>query len=420
MGVVKLLAAVVGLVAATGEQFQSELATHQHTRMRSSMSVRLHRAKRRSGMSHRARSRHAARSAHASEYYGRVAIGSPPQTFLVVFDTGSGNLLIPSKQCDDEACQSHQRYDAALSVTARQIAFANAPDTVVGPDGTRDVVTITFGTGEVSGVFVKDNICVGDICTNADFVAATDESDEPFSLVPFDGIMGLALPQMSEGKSFNIFNCMVRDGVLKQNLFSVFFGAEENEESEITFGEIKKDRMASALTYADVDVEGYWQVKMDDIAIANQRQSMCGDSCKVAVDTGTSLLAGPSTIISALITKLNVKSDCSNFNQLPQLGFILGEHILNLEASDYVDKGDDGCALGLMTLDIPPPKGPLFIFGDPFLRKFYTVYDAKGPHGKPRVGFALAKHTKPKAAAGGFLQQPAMIVSAASSGKVQH
>ena len=33
----------------------------------------------------------------ASEYYGQVSVGSPPQTFLVVFDTGSGNLLLPSK-----------------------------------------------------------------------------------------------------------------------------------------------------------------------------------------------------------------------------------------------------------------------------------------------------------------------------------
>jgi hypothetical protein len=57
----------------------------------------------------------------------------------------------------------------------------------VGDGGDRDVVTITFGTGEMSGVFVKDEICVGKICTKGNFVSATEESEEPFSLVPFDG-----------------------------------------------------------------------------------------------------------------------------------------------------------------------------------------------------------------------------------------
>merc|ERR1719359_2295276 len=32
--------------------------------------------------------------------------------------------------------------------------------------------------------------------------------------------------------------------------------------------------------------------------------------------------------------------------------------------------------------------GPLFIFGDPFLRRFVTIYDRSGP----KVGFAVAKH----------------------------
>merc|ERR1719352_221706 len=42
-----------------------------------------------------------------------------------------------------------------------------------------------------------------------------------------------------------------------------------------------------------------------------------------------------------------------------------------------------------MTLDVPPPKGPLFIFGDPFLRRFVTIYVMDGPS----VGFAVAKHS---------------------------
>merc|ERR1719335_940829 len=142
---------------------------------------------------------------HASEYYGRIAIGSPPQEFLVVFDTGSGNLVIPSKQCSDEACTSHKQFD----------------------------------TGEMSGVFVKDKICVGLICATSNFVTATEESEEPFSLVPFDGIFGLSLPQMSEADSFNVVDMMIKSRVLKQNLFSVFFGTG-TEDSEISFGEFKR------------------------------------------------------------------------------------------------------------------------------------------------------------------------------------
>lgn len=330
----------------------------------------------------------ACKEAHASEYYGKISIGTPPQEFTVVFDTGSGNLLLPSKQCTDEACISHKRFDASASSTAVNIAFADKPDKGVDKVGDRDVVTITFGTGEISGVFIKDNICVGSICTHGDFVIATEESDEPFSLVPFDGIFGLSLPQMSEAPHFNVFDCMIRDKVLKSNVFSVFFGAADEEESEITFGEYKTSRMASKLFWVPVSNPGYWQVEMEDIVVDGRRQELCHGNCQVAVDTGTSLMAGPTDIINSLTDKLNVSNDCSNYKKLPDLGFLVGEHTLNLKPDDYIDKGEDGCSVALMTLDIPPPKGPLFIFGDPFLRKYYTVYDRE----LLKVGFALAAH----------------------------
>lgn len=332
------------------------------------------------------------RTAQSSEYYGRVSVGSPAQTFLVVFDTGSGNLLLPSAECNSDACTRHERFDASQSPTALQVAFADHPDTAVAADGTRDIVTITFGTGEMSGEYIRDKVCLGatpDTCCQANFVAATEESDEPFSRVPFDGILGLSLPEMAEGPTFSIVDRLVAAGVLKKGVFGVFFG-NEGEQSEIHFGQYRKEALASEVFWAPVSTPGYWQVEMKDVVLENKRLKLCGANkkCQVAVDTGTSLLAGPPDVVEMLSDKLNVAEDCSNFHSLPNLGFAVGDRVMNLKPEDYVAQNGGACTLGLMSLDIPPPRGPLFIFGDPFLRKYYTIYDQD----KMRVGFAVAKH----------------------------
>lgn len=350
-----------------------------------SHSISLKRQQFRSGERHGARETATEKIVHKTAYYGRVEVGTPRQPFTVVFDTGSGNLMLPSTHCETHACTMHKRFDSKASTTAEDI---EADGSRARKGASRDQITVTFGTGEISGVFMQDDVCIGSLCANVHFVGATDETDDPFASFNFDGVLGLALPEMSQGPDFSIMDHLVTNKALKRDLFSVFLSDSDIEESEITFGDIKQDRMASDMFWEPVSKNtGYWQVQIKDIAIDNKMQNLCND-CQVAVDTGTSQLAGPTDVINELSKRLDVKGDCSNYNKLPNLGFVMGENIMNLQPQDYVDKGSDGCEVSLMPLDVPPPNGPLFIFGDPFLRKYYTAYDRQSN----QIGFATARH----------------------------
>jgi len=323
---------------------------------------------------------------HKSAYYGTLSVGSPKQDFVVVFDSGSGNLMIPSTYCQSKACTMHKQFDRKKSGTAVDI---EADGQKAKSQEVRDQITVTFGTGEISGVFVKDDVCISDsLCTNAHLIAATDETDDPFTSFHFDGVFGLAREEMSQGPEFNVFNLLVKQHELHNPVFSVYLSDSDSETSEITFGDVKQEHMASEMFWQPVSRNsGYWQVEIQDITINGYRMSLC-ENCQVAVDTGTSQLAGPTEVIQNLEKKLNVLANCENYDRLPTLGFVMGEHELKLNPQDYVDKGSNGCEVSLMELDVPPPNGPLFVFGDPFLRKYYTSYDSQNS----KVGFAAARH----------------------------
>merc|ERR1719487_1925358 len=217
---------------------------------------------------------------HKTAYWGTVKLGTPAQEFKVIFDTGSGNLILPAKSCSMAGCDPHKKFDPKKSSTAK---------TVVNERG-EGSTEISFGTGQISGDYIEDKFCVGGtICSQVRFIAASEESPEPFEETPFDGIMGMGFNDLSMGKGFNLVDDLNDSRQLPQGQFSVFLVDEGK--SEITFGGYRSDVIASDIVWAPVSHQSYWQVKIEDITFNNKPTGLCGESCQVAVDTGTSMRA---------------------------------------------------------------------------------------------------------------------------------
>ena len=116
------------------------------------------------------------------------------------------------------------------------------------------------------------------------------------------------------------------------------------------------------------------------------------------LDTGTSILAGPTAEVKRIAQMVGAKPfplqkseytvPCKDVAKLPNIDVTIGGRVFELTPDDYVIKDENViCLFGMTGIDIPAPRGPLWIMGDIFIRKFYTVFD----YGNQRLGFAPAK-----------------------------
>jgi len=299
-------------------------------------------------------------------------------------------VIIPDESCAYHGCINHDKFDADDSSTAKDI---NLDGGIVTGDY-RDMVTITFGTGEIDGVYLSDKMCLSkSACAPMRFIASTRQTSAPFAHLEFDGIVGLGFPALAEGEGFNLLSMMVKDGTLPKHMFAIYL---TDHDDEITFGGYRAERLQNphSIFWTPVTKEYYWQIEVADMYTGNTATGLCqtvfGGPCQVAVDSGTNLLAGPSKMYTLLQQKVNVAADCSNYNTLPTLGFMVGNTKLEIAPEHYVSRqqmvGGAHCELFFLPLDLEPPHGPLFILGEPFFRSYYTIFDVanrKLGFGKP-------------------------------------
>ncbi|XP_074311743.1 phytepsin-like isoform X2 [Silene latifolia] len=374
-----------------------------------------------------------------AQYYGEIAIGTPPQKFTVIFDTGSSNLWVPSSKC-------------LFSV----------------------------------------------------FIETTREGSLAFLIGKFDGILGLGFQEISVKNVTPVWYNMVEQGLVSEEVFSFWISRDPEAEigGEIVFGGVDSKHFKGKHTYVPITTKGYWQFEMNDFLIGNYSTGFCSGGCAAIVDSGTSLIGGPTHVITEInhaigaegvfsyeckdvvsqygdliwdllisgvqphkvcsqlgvcifsgteyvsagietvverenrknttsgidllctacemtvawmqnqlkqsktkdvvihyVNKLceNIPSpnqesvvDCSRVSDLPDVTFTIADKHFRLTPDQYIMKTGidvaEVCISGFMAFGVPPPRGPLWILGDVFMGAYHTVFD----YGNLRLGFAEA------------------------------
>jgi saccharopepsin len=316
-----------------------------------------------------------------AQYFSEITIGTPPQSFKVVLDTGSSNLWVPSSECGSIACYLHTKYDSSSSSTYHKNGSS---------------FEIRYGSGSLSGFVSEDTMTIGDLkVKNQIFAEATEEPGLAFAFGRFDGIMGLGFDTISVNKIPPPFYNMIDQGLLDEPLFAFYLGSTENdaEGSEATFGGVNKDHYTGKLTEIPLRRKAYWEVDLDSISFGDSTAEL--ENTGVILDTGTSLIALPTTLAELLNKEMGAKKgyngqytvDCAKRDELPDMSFKLSGYDFAITPYDYILEVQGSCISTFMGMDFPEPVGPLAILGDAFLRKWYSVYDL----GKGTVSLAKAK-----------------------------
>ena len=316
-----------------------------------------------------------------TQYYGEIGIGTPPQRFPVIFDTGSANLWVPSTSCYSEGCLAHSRYDRAASSTSSSSGMP---------------IYIKFGTGRIAGVVSQDVVHFHQLRIEQQaFLEVNDERYFPFESFPFAGIVGLCLPSIAAEGTTPLFDTIIKQRLLKANLFS-FYLSPLGGPSHVFFGGYSPELLASPVAWVPVVPSVYWEVRLADIDVDGTPLRVCPPAgCKLAVDSGTSLFTGPSVAVRELTASLRSRlGPYCDLSRMPTLTFRVGGHNFEFAPSDYVMRAGvapaSHCSVAFMALDVPPPRGPLWVLGDVFMRKYVTIFDRD----HQRIGFALARHPR--------------------------
>ncbi|XP_061013384.1 pregnancy-associated glycoprotein 2-like [Dama dama] len=308
-------------------------------------------------------------------YVGTITIGTPPQEFQVIFDTGSADLWVPSITCGSPACKTHTTFNPQNSSSFRE---AGRP------------VTIVYGSGLIQGFLGSDTVRIGNfVSLNQSFGLSVVEFG--FDGVPFDGVLGLAFPSISITGAMPIFDNLWSQGAFSEPVFAFYLSKSKPEGSVVMFGGVDHRYYKGELNWVPVSHTRHWQISMNRTTM-NGEVVACSHGCQAFVDTGSALICGSTEMVTNIHKLMNARLEgseyvvsCDAVNTLPPVIFNINGIDYPLPPEAYIIKEKSSCISAFYGgLEAISPDN--WLLGDVFLRQYFSVFDRKNE----RIGLALA------------------------------
>jgi hypothetical protein len=146
-------------------------------------------------------------------------------------------------------------------------------------------------------------------------------------LADFDGILGLGFQSISVDDVIPPWYNLLSQGLVKTPVFSFWLSKNPRGKNggQLILGGTDPSSYTGDLAWIPLTAKTYWQIQIEDIIIGRTSTKYCDGGrwmikssnmstcliidlsctgCKAIVDTGTSLIAGPSAQVSALNRRL--------------------------------------------------------------------------------------------------------------------
>lgn len=333
-----------------------------------------------------------------TSYLGTINIGTPPQAFEVVLDTGSSDLWVADSSC--------------ASCPSTAAAFISSSSSTVRATG--GATTISYGSGNVAGTINQDVVSMGSNFTvrSQTFLAAT-RLQSGLLTGEVSGILGLAFQAIASTRGTPFWQNLLNAGQLAAPEFAFWitrFGndpeAKDIEDGGVfTLGGTNATLFSGEIEFLDMagsSTPSYWLLPLQGVTVQGQSVSVAtGNNALSAIDTGTTLIGGPSADVAKIWASVPGSSRASNSQGLYTFPCKTQVNMtLNFGGRSWAISPDDmnlgpinsagvTCAGAIFDLNmgsnIPVGSGnPSWVVGATFLKNVYSVYRAD----PPSIGFA--------------------------------